>query len=70
MKANSIWCFVCVASRIERLKNLTTEQKKDIKLDALKKGGTKSFLAGSAHLLVWRDKKKIVKMITNFLDDR
>jgi len=36
----------------------------------MKKGATISLLAGSAHLLIWRDKKKIVKMLTNFLDDR
>ncbi|KAL4449930.1 hypothetical protein ABPG74_015049 [Tetrahymena malaccensis] len=50
--------------------NFTDEQKKMMKVQNFSKGETKSLTKDNIHILLWRDKDKLVKMITNFLDSR
>ncbi|KAL4499088.1 hypothetical protein ABPG72_016990 [Tetrahymena utriculariae] len=50
--------------------NFTQEQKKMMKIQNFNKGETKSLTKDNIHILLWRDKDKLVKMITNFLDNR
>ncbi|EWS73134.1 PiggyBac-like protein (macronuclear) [Tetrahymena thermophila SB210] len=50
--------------------NFTEEQKKMMKIQNFNKGETKSLTKDNIHIFLWRDKDKLVKMITNFLDNR